>query len=254
MTRNLKTVGLALVAVLALSAVAATDASAQQGKFTSDGPVTMTATETGVEQNFLEAFGLKIACPGTTYTGHKYTLESETGVPKTHPLIPSGVTTATVTPHYKEAAENCTIKPGPFPGTIDMNGCDYVVHLGGRTVKVGTYTMTLDIVCPPTKTIVITFWKTAADHTTVGKAPFCELHIKPQTNLGGPTLHFTDPGNGHVDVTGAVEKIHIERIGTENSVLCPNAPLTKTDGKYNLDVTTKGHNSSGLATNVSISE
>lgn len=66
--RNLKALGLAAVAVLAFSAVAASAASAQQGKLTSDGPVTLTGEDTGV--NFFKAFGSEVRCPDSKYTGH----------------------------------------------------------------------------------------------------------------------------------------------------------------------------------------
>ena len=95
MTRILKALGLALVAVFALSAVAASTASAQQGTLTSDGPVTLTATETGVGQNWFEAFAAKIECPGSTFTGHKVATTP-------HTPISSGATEATLTPIWKE--------------------------------------------------------------------------------------------------------------------------------------------------------
>ncbi len=47
MIRNLKALGLTLAAVFAMSAIAASAASAQQGTLTSDGPVTLYGTETG---------------------------------------------------------------------------------------------------------------------------------------------------------------------------------------------------------------
>ena len=67
MIRNLKALGLALVAVFAMSAMAA---SASSASVTSDGPFTLTGTETGgTETNYLEAFGLKTKCPGSTSKG-----------------------------------------------------------------------------------------------------------------------------------------------------------------------------------------
>lgn len=48
MIRNLKALGLALVAAFAMSAVTTSVASAQQGTLTSDGPVTLKTNELGI--------------------------------------------------------------------------------------------------------------------------------------------------------------------------------------------------------------
>jgi hypothetical protein len=79
---RLKTLGLALVAVFALSAVAASAASAQQGKLTSDGPVTLTITETGVEQNFFEMFTSKSPAPPAPSQGINTHSNQKQGFPK----------------------------------------------------------------------------------------------------------------------------------------------------------------------------
>jgi hypothetical protein len=47
MARRLNALGIALVVVLALSAMAASVAAAQVGKLTSDGPVTLFGSQTG---------------------------------------------------------------------------------------------------------------------------------------------------------------------------------------------------------------
>jgi hypothetical protein len=133
MIRNPKALGLALVAVFAMSAMATSAASAQQGELTSkpvEG-VTLIGSETGeAGSNALTAFGLRIECPQSTYTGHKY---SETP----HTLIPNGATTVTLTPDYKEENHNCRSFPGNFPMTVSMNGCDYVLHFGETTGEKG---------------------------------------------------------------------------------------------------------------------
>jgi hypothetical protein len=254
MIRNLKTLGLALVAISALSAVVASVALAQ-GKFTSDGPVTMTAEETGEEGkglNALTAFGLKIECPTSIYTGHKYNVTP-------NEFLPNGVTTATVTPHYKQIVvggdANCRANPASAPVTIQMNGCDYVIHLGATTGGVnGTYALTIDIVCPEGQEIAITVWTTNELHTA-NATPFCVLNIPPQTGLVG--AHITDTGNGHVDVGGAVEGIQMTRknntgAADTHTVICPET--TSMAGKFDLDLTTKGHNQAGEPTAVSLSD
>ena len=251
MIRNLKLLGLALMAVFAMGAVLASAASAQ-GKLTSDGLVTLSGTETGVEQNRLTAFAAFVECPGSTYVGHAVN----------GGLIPSGSTTATLTPNYKQTStdgkdENCK---GPFgwSATVDPNGCDFVVHLGATTGGVaGTYGVTFDVVCPGGNEITVTLWTSKADHTKeigggLTTPPFCILHVPAQTGLIG--AHATSTGND-IDLTGTVEGITVKR--TEQAehpspVLCKTE--TTTTGKFDLDVTATGLNGAGGATGISLSD
>jgi hypothetical protein len=227
---------LALIVVSALSAVAASTASAQ-GKLTSDGPVTLTATETGVSLNSFTAFGVPGNCT-VSYTGHAHNVTP-------HTFIPSGATTVTLTPKFGP----CTTVPSGFPGTVDMNGCDYVVHIGATTDQVDTYALTFDVVCPAGKEMTVTFFTSSADH--INNKPHCIWHIKEQLGLKG--LHITDTTNGTLDITGTVEKLHVTRVSPGNShpLLCNS--LTTTEGKIHIDVTVKGLNEAGAATNISLS-
>jgi hypothetical protein len=266
MTRNFKILGLALMAIFALGAVAASVASAQvQGKLTSTGPVTLTGTETGgAGANALTVFGGTLECPGSTYTGHLVTTEAQTtnaekkliehknaGIGNN--LIASGSTTATLTPHYKET--NAEGKPncnGPLgtKATVDMNGCDYVAHLGvttGDQTKGPTYGATFDVICPSSKEITITFFSGA--HTGT---PLCVIHIPEQLAKDMvSTVHATDTKNGTIDMLGTVEKITVTQ--TRNSILCP-AGTESDEGILHLDVSTTGHNAEGKATTISLSD
>lgn len=247
MIRNLKALGLALVAVFALSAVVASAASAQQGKLTSDGPVTLTADETGVGQNWFEAFGLKVECPGTTITGHAYNVTP-------HGLIPNGATTATLTPHFNDHPDGCHVTPGPFVATVDDVGCDFVAHIGSTTGGVaGTYGVTFDLVCNEVgKEITVTIWTTAAD-LTAKKTPMCILHIKQQNGLVG--AHATNGSGGHINIAGLITGIHVTKTGTgTHAILCPGAVQTTSTAKFNIDTTVTGKNAEGGATGISLSE
>lgn len=228
--RYIKALGLAFVAALALSAVVASAASAQ-GKLTSDGPVTLDATETGgVTANSLTAFGNATRCPGSSYTGHEYNKTP-------HALIPSGASTATFTPKYV----NCVSIQGgsELPTTVDMNGCDYVMHIGA-TVGVGkTYAATADVVCPAGQHILVTAFSGGGHAFRL-----CTVTVGPQTGLAG--AHFTDTGNGHVDLTGTFKGIKSSRSG-----LC-GASSTET-AEFHIDVTGSGTNAAGGATPVSLS-
>jgi hypothetical protein len=256
MTRNLKLLGLALVAFLAMSAMVASAASAQ-GKLTSDGSVTLKATATGgAGANTLEAFGLKVECPGGTYTGHKYTLESETtheettGLKEHNLLIPVPATTVTFTPHYNQANHNCIIVGTSLRYTIDVNGCDYVFHLGGTNAS-GNYNVSADIVCPPNKEITITIWTTTDLHTSQPNSPFCVFHVPPQNGLTGAEGKNT--AGGHIGVTGTISGITMRRTASaSHPALCPHT--TTTAGKLKLDLTVTGHNAVGANTSISLSD
>ncbi|HET8862857.1 MAG TPA: hypothetical protein VFM94_06380 [Solirubrobacterales bacterium] len=128
MTRNVKAMGLALVAVLGMSAIVASAASAQQGKLTSDGPVTLTGSPTGTpDLSDFTFFGSSNSeCPLYTYTGHKYNVTP-------HELIPSGATAITLSVSY---GKFCNV--GGAPMTADMNGCDFVLDIEGTTGSADT--------------------------------------------------------------------------------------------------------------------
>jgi len=244
MIRNFKTLGLALIVVFALSAVVASAASAQQGTLTSDGPVTLIGDETGAAQNRLTAFGAFVECPGSIYTGHKNAVTP-------HGLISSGETTATLTPHYNQANENCVATLG-WKATVHMNGCDYVIHLGETTGGVaGTYGVTFDVICPAGKEITVTLFTNNADLTSGTQA--CVLHVKEQKGLAG--AHATDTGNGHIDLTGTVEGIHVTKSKPNNhTILCQNETTPANNlGKFDLDVTVTGKNAGGGTTGISLS-
>jgi hypothetical protein len=238
MIRNLKILGLALT-VIAISAVAATAAQAQQGFFTSDGPVTLTGSQTGIAGfNALTVTGQKIECPGSTYTGHKY---KDTP----HALIPSGATRVTLTPHYKQ--ENCKVLGIEWPVTVDMNGCDYSLTLGVTVAGVDTYAATFDVVCPVNQQIQITVFTNASDHSL--NKPMCILDIGSQGPL--PGLEVKDTTNGHIDIVGSVKGLKITQTSTTHLGQCPEKTLEMIE--MDFDLTVSGHNAGGAATPVSIS-
>jgi hypothetical protein len=173
MIRSAKIFGLAVVAVLAMSAVAASAASAQLGKITSDGPVTLKGTETGVGQNKLTAFGSTVECPGSTYTGHKKNTVST--------LLASGESEVTIRPTYV----NCN-----FP--VAMNGCHYLFRDATTAGAAGTYSVVADIVCPAGKEIEIT--------GTFG----CKVKVPAQTGKTG--AHLTSTATD-IDLTGAFTNV-----------------------------------------------
>ena len=248
MIRNLKTLGLALVAVFAFSAMAATAASAQQGELTSDGPVTLTISETGaLGSNKLVAFGNETTCLGSTYTGHKYNVTP-------HELIPPGATTATITPHYKqltaEGKINC--KAAGLPATVTTNGCDFVFHVGGAVGgDTTTFTVTADVVCPAGKKIEVEAYTGEGEgilacRVTVGSVDSTGKAVNQ--GLSGPHLKHTNTGGADdIDISGIFKNVHAER----HAGLCGGASTTNV-GEFFIDATVTGHNSLKQPTAVTV--
>lgn len=242
MARNLKPLGLVLAAVLALSATTAATASAQtNGELTTDSTsVALVGKETGgTGSNAFTAFGGKMECPGTTYTGHKVLTAAQTEEGVKHTAIPVGASSITVTPHYV----NCTIYSGAsvFPSTVDMNGCDYEFHIGETNVsKAETYKIKTTVVCPTAKHIQITYFSSSTHAFRV-----CTVTITHDPK-GYDGLHATDTTNGKIDIAGTIEGIKADRSG-----LC--GTLTDEKAIWHTDVEVEGRNEAGAATDVGIS-
>jgi len=233
MTRNLKALGLALVAVFATSAVVASAASAQNGVLTSDGPVTLTgvATPEGGSNVFTSETGT-VECPNAFGTGHKYNTTP-------HELIPSGESTFT----GNGAGGLCT---GPFglPTTLDENGCDGVAHLG-ETVGEDEYAVLNTAVCPPGKHPTITVFASQAKH--LAGEPFCTQTLT-ENSEGYTGLTITDNTDGTLRVTGTISGIEIDSAGT---FPCPNK--TGVMAEQDVDVTISGDNEIGEPTEIALS-
>ena len=249
MTRNLKTLGLALVAALALSALVASAASAQstQGELTSDGAntsVTLVGTQTGVEgSNATTSFGNRFECAGAKYTGH----ESFTTAP--HKVIPIPATKITITPHYG----SCLTKTGfgNFPTTVHMNGCDYEFVLRNTTGGVtGTYGLDTFIVCPVGKNIQVTQFTSAANHTA-GNA-FCTVSIEEKATAYTGLHATTGTPGGTIGIHGTIGGIKSHKHSPSGSFLCPTAS-TET-AELHLDIGVEGFNAEGKHTDISITD
>jgi hypothetical protein len=225
MIRNLKALGLALVAVLAMSSLVASAASANPFWFKSDGAVGSTTTLTGsqIGQDVFEVDGGKITCSTATYSGSQ---------------VGNTATTITINPTYA----GC-IAFGTFPATVTMNSCRYVFHTDTKTA--GTqYDVITTIECNGTDEITVTA-KTAAGQVK------CVIHV-PAQNLGtGLMVTNATKGNGVKDVTADVAFTNIKYSQTEGEGLgkCPNA-LNTTNGKYTGSATLEGRNSLGGETDI----
>jgi len=178
MIRNLKTLGLALVAVLAMSAVVASAASAQ---FTASSyPTTVTATSALGNDDFKTEAG-SVEC-----AGHFEGTSAEAS------------STMTIKANYT----GCKAF-GFAEASVNMNGCDYVFHSNGE----------VDLECSGTNKVVIT---AAACEVQIGSQTGLKSvtlnngsgDITAQANVGGIAYTVTKDGflcpfNGTGAKTGA---------------------------------------------------
>jgi hypothetical protein len=160
MHRQLKAVGLALLAVFVTAAVTAT--AAQGGTFTAGQyPATVT---------------------GTNQVPHK--LVTELGVIECAPVFHGKLEAASETLTWEPGYGPCEL--GAKEVDVDLNGCDYLLH-AGETLGAGKVGGTMDILCP----------EGAAIDFEVTSMPVCHLIIGEQ--LGLSALTFTNLG-GDVNV------------------------------------------------------
>jgi hypothetical protein len=168
MIRNLKAFGLALVAVLAMSAVVASAAQAESTthKLTSQTgvyPLNLSATSVVGNEVFNTAGG-KVECKGS-YSAS----------------VGEATQAVTATPTYTECKAFGFVSAG-----VNMNGCSYTFNLTTR-VKADEYLAHVDLNCPAGKSVVIT-------------AGTCELQVHAQKGLthAGITNMTQSP---HNDIT-----------------------------------------------------
>ena len=167
MIRNFKALGLALVAVFAMSAVVASAASASE--FTSAKyPVTISGSQSTTHK--FTAGSTSVTCETATFAGEASAASS----------------TVTIHPTYS----GCTAF-GFVGATVTTTGCDYLFHSGAE-VSSEKFDGTVDVVCGEGKSITIV-------------ASTCALEIKGQTGLS--TVSFQNAAEGKVTVGANVSSI-----------------------------------------------
>ncbi len=229
MIRNLKVLGLALVAVFAFGAMLASAASAQNGIVTSDGPFTLKGVNrAGSEEaaNSLKAFGITLTCPNAAYTGHKVNVTP-------HEKIANNSSSATITPAYG----TCNITGG-LKGTVDMNGCDYVFDLGATTAVADQYKVTSTVVCPAGKHIVVTLFTNPTFHAE--NKPFCHLTITEVSSYDGLLLKDNTSTPNSFALTGEIPNIEVDKEQISGTSVDPGILCLKENTKtaaLKIDVT-----------------
>lgn len=181
MIRNLKALGLALIAVFAMSAMAATGAQGQ-GLFTADKyPATLGATSNG---NYFESGGRQYVCEVTHFSG---TLEES-------------AESLTITPDFTDHPQgnNCYVFIGSvkFVVTVTENGCDYVLQDATTEPGKTDYETALDIACPEGSAIVLHMRHLMIDDDA------CSFTIHSQEAEGALTAHNS---SGHIFLSGTID-------------------------------------------------
>jgi hypothetical protein len=186
MARNLKALGLTLIAVFAFSAMAASSASAID---TITGPAgTFPVTATNLDSGVHTIGSLKITGPETsvecTITHFQSTANISSGAGAIA-VTPTYKGTKGVTPH----TTHCASSVGTMD--VDTNGCTYVLE-GNTTNTDGTTQGKMWLNCPAGQEITVTL-------TEIGVT----LHIHAQTPTEGGVT-YTNLAGGKVTVKAQV--------------------------------------------------
>ena len=215
MTRNLKALGLALIAVFAMSALAVSSASAATGNFTLEEAGTLTGDQLGANHFFETGSGLTLTCTSSHFDGVG--------------TQPASSNTATIKPTYS----GCTTKVSifTFPATIDFTSCDYTFYGTESDVAIGCES--------EGDTIDIKIYQNHTNHTA--GTTLCELKVPAQTinNEGAVTYTNTSGSPKDIDVTASKAEFSMTRTG---SSLCGAENQT---GKYTGNATVTAFDEEG---------
>lgn len=228
MTRNLKALGLALVAMFAMSGLAASAAQAVS-TFNSDGTPTFLTAEAKTSQTFVD--------------GEKEVICEKVGVAATDKIVGTSVTEVTVHPTYSGSPAEpngaaCTAKLSATESVkafVEFTTCDYkftaATDANGHAVT--------HIVCTTPGDAI---------HIKVTALKLKCYTITEQTLGGGGSgggVHYDTTGttpNRDIDVTATNIKVKAHREGA-----CGEGETTAT---YNGTVTVKGHNEAKANTEI----
>jgi hypothetical protein len=172
MTHSLKTLGLVLVAMLALGALVASGASALQPRLTVEKyPATLSGEQTaGASNEFVAEGGRTSKCENVKYSGTYTEVEAkgESG----------GAVSA-----LEYIGCTVTLLGNITPATITMNGCQYRFTAGTFVSETEATGKEVHLECPTGKVIEEHIWQTSAKHLE-SATPLCTYTFAPQTAKG----------------------------------------------------------------------
>lgn len=227
MTFKLKSLAAALVAILAMSAVAASGAQATEGVFEWSPEATkFKTTQDPVEP--LQAL--------STTGGALQSQCNEVHAAGTLPAATTATTleTSQITYNHTEAVNEDSCKLGGVVfHKFQMNGCNYRFH-SGETLGAGEITATMDIVCPAGKEI----------ETSGGL--LCSLRVPPQTGL--KHVIFRNEGTTPETVTGETT---VTGLRYTHTGACGDGKAHE-DGIYAGKFTTTAENNAGVQKGITV--
>jgi hypothetical protein len=196
MIRKLRPLGLALVAVLARSALAASAAQAAPVFTTSAGTVNVHGTGENIGERFT-IDGVSTECKTSHFTG----------------TITNVSSTVTLNPTYT----GCTLAGTGITIHVKPNGCAF--HYTLTDVNVTTYRAHTKLTCP-----------TATPIQVEGTGTSCEYTLGPNGNENLTTVSLTKDA---LDVTMKPEITGLTATVTKDGFLCPYSGTgVKTGGTY----------------------
>jgi hypothetical protein len=216
MIRNIKALGLAVVAVLAMSAVVASAAQAANQIQASEYPATVTGTQTG--ENVLSNGVRSVSCAKANLVGE----------------LAAASSTLTIAPEYSECTGNANTT-----ATVNTAGCTYTLHSEEVTTTTGNGKVT--ITCAG-EGIIIDIWATGKSHS---EAKLCRLVVPSQGPKAIGEYHVREEGGvKYLEMTLKSETLTVKR--TEGTALNCGA-AEKTNATYNGVVDARATNSLGKA-------
>jgi hypothetical protein len=243
MTRNLKALGLALVAALTMGAamaVPAAQAQLEDAKLTAEeSPVTLDGTQEGLLVKTRN--GRSFHCTTADF----------------HAIANSGDTTIDITPTYS----GCTSNIGGGPMTTTMNGCTYRLHLKKDTIDHGggnvtsTYTAETQLLCPPNQKVQLHVYSSHTNHTN--NVNLCTYEYSPQIVDGTIDLTNEPAGPGFPETPKNWIRAHFNITGIDSTrtaggaLLCGNE--TDSAGAMHGTVIFKGTTLDGSNNGITIS-
>lgn len=202
MTRNLKTLGLALAVAFAMSTFWAAAASAK-GSFTAEVPgSTIQATtehQLSEEQEYFETIGRTIKCEVTHF----------------HGTVEGKAPNLEVTPNFTDATEGSKcVWAGIYRITVTENACHFVFKNPETEPGQTDYAVEVDIACPAGQQLVLHI-----DNILLADA--CTLTVPSQTTQGKLTAVNNE---GHINISGGYALK--ATMDSKNSMVCGVAAET----------------------------
>jgi hypothetical protein len=215
MIRNLKALGLALVAVFAIGAIGASAASAVEDHFTAGGKATALLTGTGTNHKYEITSGPSIQCTTSKFTGTGLNNSTEVTIDATY------TGKINETPH----GTPCTSPLGNV--TIETNSCAYI--LSGKTTgsDEGLTDATFSVECT-----------TLGDHIVLTAPLGCKIKVPVQTPTSGGVTYTNLPNH----TGGSAIEVKITATGvTYTSENCIGVASEGNDSDYTGSVILTGY-------------